>query len=132
MSGRRGPDPRNAAQRLSLAVAALVLALVVGLVVVEAVGSDEPATPVAHVGEVRAAAGRYYLSVEVVNEGDISAAEVQVTAELVVPGEPEPETGDQTVDFLAGHETRHLVFAFDHDPADGEVSAVVTGFADPH
>ena len=131
MSGRDGSRPRNLAQWVSFAVASLVLAVVVGLVVVEAAGPNEPPTPVVHVGEVREAAGRWFASVEVVNEGDLTAAEVQVEAELVVDGEP-PEGGDQTLDFLAGHETRHLVFAFDHDPADGELTVVVTGFSDPH
>lgn len=131
MTGRAGRGERNRAQWVSFAVAALVLGLVVGLVVREAVGPNQPPTPVAHVDSVRATEGRWFVSVEVVNEGDLTAAEVQVEAELVVAGEA-PEGGDQTIDFLPGHETRHLVFAFDHDPADGEVSVVVTGFSDPH
>ena len=58
-----------------------------------------------------------------------TAANVQVLAELIIDGDE--LTGDQTIDFLSGGEDQHLSFIFDEDPASGELSVVVTGFAIP-
>lgn len=62
-------------------------------------------------------------------EGQSTAANVQVAAELVI--EDETLAGDQTIDFLSGGETQHLSFVFDSDPATGDLSVAVTGYAVP-
>lgn len=107
-----------------------MLALLVGLIVVQLFDDPEPAAPVAEVdGEPRLVGGLHHVDVVVTNEGDETAAEVQVTAELVQDGQT--TTGDQTVDFLAGGEEVDLVFVFSDDPADGSLSVEVSGFAVP-
>lgn len=125
-----GGKGRTVTEWTTLAVSALVLLLVIGAVVLELRGEREPATPVATVvGEPERRADRWFVEVEVVNRGDETAAEVQVTASLAVEGEV--AEADQVVDFLAGGATEHLTFAFDRDPAEGELSVQVAGFADP-
>ena len=66
---------------------------------------------------------------EVLTEGDKTAANVQVRAELTIDGET--IDGDQTIDFLSGGEDRALVFVFEQDPANGDVQVLVTSFAKP-
>ena len=65
----------------------------------------------------------------VTNDGDATAADVQVTAELVVDGTT--TTADQVIDFLPGGAEEELVFVFDDDPDAGELTVVVSGFSVP-
>jgi uncharacterized protein (TIGR02588 family) len=43
----------------------------------------------------------------------------------------EETAADQTIDFLAGGAEQDLVFVFEDDPADGELTIEVTSFAAP-
>lgn len=127
MSSRRS---RTSAEWATFAVSCAVLLTLVALIVVQASHDRNEAAPVARrSGQVRAEAGQYFVPVEVTNEGDTTAANVQVRATLVVDGEE--SEGDQTIDFLAGHETENLVFSFEDAPADGELTVTVTGFSVP-
>ena len=127
---RRTDDRRTPAEWTTLVVSALVLLGVVLAVVLELGKDRAPAAPVAElVGQPEERAGRWFVEVEVTNDGDETAAEVQVTASLDVDGEV--AEADQTIDFLAGGASEALVFAFDDDPAEGELSVEVAGFADP-
>jgi uncharacterized protein (TIGR02588 family) len=122
--------PRTAAEWVTFATACLVLAAIVALVASEMAGPDEPPAPVASsTGEVREVGGRFFVPVEVVNTGDATAANVQVTAELTVGSAT--SSGDQTIDFLGGDERVEVVFAFDDDPAGGELSVRVSGYSVP-
>jgi uncharacterized protein (TIGR02588 family) len=124
-------SPRTAAEWTALVVSSLVLAAVIGLILVQMRGSTDPAAPVAVVADdVRQVGDRHHVDVTVTNEGDETAANVQVSAELTVDGEV-VTTADQTIDFLAGAEEDDLVFVFDDDPADGELTVAVTGFERP-
>lgn len=123
------PD-RTAAEWVTFAVSCTILLVVVALVVVQLVGEHDPAAPEAHrVGPVRVVDGQHVVEVAVTNEGDATAANVQVTASLVIDGET--TEGDQTIDFLAGGETEDLVFVFDDPPADGELTVAVSGYGVP-
>jgi uncharacterized protein (TIGR02588 family) len=121
---------RTTAEWVTFAISCAVLLVVLALVVVQLVGEHDPAAPEAHrVGPVRVVAGQHFVEVAVTNEGDATAANVQVNASLVIDGET--TEGDQTIDFLAGGETEDLVFVFDDDPADGELTVAVSGFGVP-
>ncbi|MCU1371383.1 MAG: hypothetical protein JWO77_2577 [Ilumatobacteraceae bacterium] len=123
-------DPRTGAEWVTLAVSCAVLALVVGLIAVQFRGGRSDAAPRAEVvGQERTVGGQHFVTVEVENTGDATAANVQITADLVIDGET--TSGDQTVDFLAGHETERMVFVFDDPPSDGALTVAVTGFAVP-
>jgi uncharacterized protein (TIGR02588 family) len=127
MSGR---DARTAAEWTSFAVSLVVLAVVVGLIGVQMLGSHDPAAPVAEQSDaVRVEGGQFFVPVEVTNHGDATAENVQVSAELTIDGET--TDGDQTVDFLSGGEAMQVEFAFDDDPGDGELVVRVTGYSVP-
>ncbi|MDQ2649407.1 MAG: TIGR02588 family protein [Actinomycetota bacterium] len=126
MSERR---PLNPAERFTLACSCLVLAVLIGLIAIQLTASHEPAAPVATIERVERVGELHHVEVSVSNDGDDTAANVQVAAELTVDGET--SEGDQTIDFLAGGSTEDLVFVFEDDPADGEVTVAVSGFSVP-
>jgi uncharacterized protein (TIGR02588 family) len=127
--GRAVREPRSTAEWWSFSISLAVLAVIVALLVVQAVEGGSPAEPVASVSSVTAAAGSFHVAVEVVNEGGRAAAEVQVSATLVVDGQE--ATGDQVVDFLGADERASLMFVFTDDPDAGELTVDVTSFAVP-
>ena len=106
-----------------------VLAVVLALIVLQFPDSTAPAAPVAVTEGVRSADGQSYVDVLVTNEGDETAASVQVSASLEIDGET--TEGDQTIDFLAANEDVRLTFVFDDDPELGVLTIVVTGFTNP-
>jgi uncharacterized protein (TIGR02588 family) len=121
---------RGRAEWATFAAAAAVLLAVLALLTAQLFRTDEPAAPVAgRTGEVREAASRFFVDVDVTNEGDLTAADVQVLAELTIAGEV--VEGEQTVDFLAGGETARLVFSFDGDPRRGDLVVRVGGHSRP-
>jgi uncharacterized protein (TIGR02588 family) len=123
-------DPRTPAEWTALVGSSLILALVVGLIVAQMSGARSPAAPTVTVGEVRPVGDLHHVDVTVTNEGDESAANVQVSAELTIDGEV-VTTADQTIDFLSGDEEVDLVYVFEDDPADGDLAVAVTSFAEP-
>ena len=123
-------DGRTAAQWTTLVVSSLLLLLVVAVLAREVVRDRAPAAPVARVdGEARRLGDRFLIAVRVTNEGDDTAANVQVTASLDVDGEV--TEADQVIDFLGGGAEERLSFAFDDDPRDGELTVEVGSFAEP-
>ena len=122
---------RSPAEWVTFAACSIVLLVVVGVIVGQMRGPRDPAAPVAEVvGAPRHVGSQYQLDVTVTNEGDVTAANVQVNAELEIDGES-PTSADQTIDFLAGSEHQDLVFVFADDPAGGDVTVEVAGFAVP-
>lgn len=121
---------RSGPEWVTFGVAAGVLLLVVAALVGLAFRTSDPAAPAAkEPGPVRKVDGRYFVPVDIVNNGDEAAAEVQVSAELVVDGVT--TTGGQVIDFLGGGEMQSLTFAFGDDPAGGKLTIDVTAFAAP-
>jgi uncharacterized protein (TIGR02588 family) len=120
---------RSTAEWVTFAVALVVVSAVIGLIAVEIPGGKRAPAPVLSVGAVEERGGRFVVPVSVRNEGERTAAEVQVVASLTVDGD-EVE-GDQVVDFLSGGEVEELEFAFDDDPADGELDVRVAGYQLP-
>lgn len=123
--------PRSAAEWVTFAVTATVVAIVVGLLVAQALGRDDPPAPVATI-ETDSIVRRgewFHVPVELHNDGHRAAAGVQVVAELTDDGGV--ESSEQTVDVLGAGETVHLVFVFSADPAAGELRVAVGSFAEP-
>jgi uncharacterized protein (TIGR02588 family) len=122
--------PRSAAEWVTFVVSLLVLGVVVALIGVQHFAGQEPAAPAAEIaGPVREQGGHWYVPVEVTNHGDDTAENVQVLATLTIDGET--FEGDQTIDFLSGREVEEVAFAFDEDPADGELVVTVSGYVVP-
>lgn len=120
---------RTTAEWVTFAVAMAVLSIVVGLILVQVIGWGGRPAPVVHVEKVRAVGEQFHVDVLVTNDGDETAASVQVNATLETGGES--VTADQTIDFLAGDERNELVFVFQDDPGDGKLTVAVTGYAVP-
>ena len=129
-TAERSSAQRTTAEWVTFAISCAVLLVVVGLVVLDMAGSDDPPAPTAtQAGPVRTSDNHFFVPVEVVNVGDATAANVQVTAELVIG--TQSYSGDQTIDFLGGGERVELAFSFDEDPAQGELSIRVSSYAVP-
>ncbi len=121
---------RTRPEWVTFGISVLILAVVVGLLVVRAFHTDAAAAPIAdRPGAVKEINGQYFVPVEIVNRGDLAAAQVQVVAELTIGGNT--ISSDQVVDFLGGGETQGLTFVFADDPAEGDVTITVAGFAEP-
>jgi uncharacterized protein (TIGR02588 family) len=111
-------------------VSASILAVVVGVLAVLTFQTADPAAPAADPpGPVRQVGEQFFVPIDIVNHGDLGAAEVQVMAELTIDGTT--TSGDQVVDFLGSGERQELTFVFADDPADGELVVSVTGYAKP-
>jgi len=125
-----GEQRRNGAERTVFAVSAAILLAVVGLLVVDLVGTDDPAAPVATVSEPRRLGDAFIVPVEVRNDGDGTAFDVEVRATLTTDDAAADE-GTVVVAFLPGGDTEEVVFRFTTDPAEGELKVEVTSFAVP-
>lgn len=121
---------RSVAEWASFAASCVVLAIVVALLTLEMRGAEAPAAPVAEwAGAPIEQPDGFHVPVEVRNDGDQAAADVQVIATLTIDGED--TEGELTVDFLAGGATDELVFVFPEDPGDGELELRVASFSSP-
>lgn len=124
-----GRGPRTGAEWVTFTIACAIL-VALGAVIVARTGDDAPAEPIAaQAGPIIRSAAGYEVPVEVRNTGGLTAAEVQVRAELTI--DDEVTESDQVVDFLAGDDTADLTFVFEDDPADGELVVEVTGYSTP-
>jgi uncharacterized protein (TIGR02588 family) len=122
--GRQAAWPESAAEWVSVAISALLLAGVSAMIL--AFWSGAPATGArfrVERGEAWQDAGRFYVPVAVVNDGDKAAASVVVEGAL---GEERPST---TIEFLAPDERVRLVLSFGADPAAATVA--VASYQDP-
>lgn len=127
MSERRR---RTAPEWITFGVCCAVVLAVVALLGSQLFAGEEPAAPVAQQrGAIRQSAGTWYVPVDVTNEGDLTAADVQVVAELTIGGQV--TDGEQIVAFLGGRETERLVFAFEDDPTTGQLEVRVGSYAQP-
>ena len=127
---RLGRVARSRPEWIIFGVSAAILAVVVGVLVVLAFRTADPANPAADAPlPTEEVDGQFRVPVDIVNHGDLAAAEVQVVAELTIGDTT--TTGDQVVDFLGGGESQRLTFVFADNPADGELVITVTGYAEP-
>lgn len=125
--------PRSLAEQTTFGIAALILAVLVGLVLY--IWSDEqkqqpPDITISSQGTVREASGQFYVPFEIENIGGGTAESVQVIAELRINGEVE-ESGEQQIDFLSGGETEEGAFVFSRNPQEGELVLRVASYKLP-
>lgn len=123
---------RSLAEWVSFAIAATIIASVIGLVgYIWATGDTQPPVLDAEITpEVREAGGQFYIPFSVTNSGGGTADSVQVIAELRVNGEV-VETGEQQFDFLSGGEKAEGAFVFRRNPAQGDLSLRVASYRLP-
>lgn len=111
------------AEWISFAIAALIVAVLIGLILLVWVTQDDepPILAVTPQTEaVRQARGFYYVPFTVTNEGGGTVESVQVIGELLINGEVE-ESGEQQIDFLSSGEKEEGAFIFSRDPEQGEL-----------
>lgn len=126
---RHAPE-RTPVEWVTFAVACTILAVVAVLVGLRLGDDQRPARPTAVVdGPARPVPGGHEITVEVRNHGERTAQDIQVRAELTIHGDTAEI--DQQVMFLAGDEAEDLRFVFEDDPAQGELTIRVTGYATP-
>ncbi|MEO7270018.1 MAG: hypothetical protein ABIW49_12510 [Knoellia sp.] len=129
MSGSQSRKGRTSAEWTTFIGSCLILAVVSALVLSQLVGTHGPAAPRASIGSVTIVGDQHHVHVEVNNAGDETAANVQVSMEFVVDGEP--SEADQVIDFLAGGEKAQLVFILDDPVTEGELTVDITGYTVP-
>ena len=129
-TGEQEREGRTGPEWVAFAVSCAVIGVVVALIVLQMFETQKPAAPVAQVEAVQQIGASHHVRIAVTNEGTTTAANVQVSAELEIDGAVVGE-GDQSIDFLAGDETEELVFIFEDDPADGELTISVGGYSVP-
>ncbi len=121
---REGKEKRTTAEWISLFVSvAIVLVLVGGLVYqIFARGNRPPVIEVKPlIEEVRQEGDSYYLPLDITNNGDRTAENVEVMLSLDT-GEGEPETMQFQVQFLDGGETENQTVVFQNNPTEGELT----------
>lgn len=136
--GQSGADAGDAAaqppSRLEWIVAALGLLLVasaLGLLLYEAVtGDGGPPDLSVTVRDTLTMDDHYLVRVALRNEGDATAAEVQVEGELLRDGEA-TETSAITIDFVPAQSQRQAGLIFRLDPAAHELRLRVLGYSEP-
>jgi len=126
-SDERNIRAERVALGISLAVVLAVLAGIGSLMLDRGPGELRFTLTMA---DVTAAGDEHHVRVRVRNDGPRTAENVQVVAELRLPGQ-EPSEGEQTVQFLAGGAEEELVFVFADDPADGELTLRVASYTLP-
>ncbi|MGQ1797044.1 hypothetical protein ACT4S5_07915 [Kocuria oceani] len=121
---------RTIAEWVTFAVAALILAGVIAVIGADAVDTRRPPVFTTTVATTTERNGAHYITVEVHNEGDTTASDVKVNAQLRQNGST-VEQATQTLGFLAGQERRLLTFVFAHDPRQAQLQTGVSAFQVP-
>jgi uncharacterized protein (TIGR02588 family) len=124
---------RSVAEWTTLAIGVVLILVVVGLVTFLYASGDDRQPVVEAVAldrEIRHEEGAYYLLIAVTNQGDRTAEDVVIQAELST-GAGAPEVTEFTIDFLAGGETTVGTTVFTTDPSAGELTVGVTSFRSP-
>ena len=125
-------DPeRRRVERITLAISILVLQLLVGLLIYQAVVLEEgpPVIAVeAHFEDLRREGNSYYLPVTIANQGQQTAEAVRVLFRLLPPpgAAAEPEVVEFVVAFLPGGGAVDGAVAFQRPPTPETVRYVVS------
>ncbi len=120
--------------RLEWAVALAGLVVVLGaagyMIAYAMTGAKGP--PILQIAQVSVTpmGDRYALRFEARNDGDSTAAGVQVAAELTA-GEAVVERVEVTIDYLPRGSRREGAFVFSHDPQAYEVELRIEGYSAP-
>ncbi len=130
MPTRKRPRPIPA-EWITFAIAALIVAALVGLVVFSWLmqGDQPPVIAIQPSSEIRVEAGQFYVPFTVTNTGGATAESVQIIGELRL--NERIETGEQQIDFLSKGEQGEGAFVFSRDPRQGDLSLRVASYKLP-
>ncbi len=127
------PEKQSTAERITMGISIAILAAVIGLASWSsfATGDSPPLIEVdVHMEDMRETNSGFYVPITITNNGGFTAQNATVTGELVTD-EPEPETAEVTIDFLAGGESETAGLVFSTDPNEGELTVAPTSYLDP-
>lgn len=133
---KRQPRPnrplRVHAECVTLALASLIVAVLIGLVLFVWVTQDDspPVIQIKREAEIRQELQQYYVPFIVTNAGGGTAESVQVIGELRLNGEV-AEMGEQQIDFLSSGEEVEGAFVFDQNPERGDLTIRVGSYKLP-
>ena len=114
---------RDLAEWVSLGIASLLVLAVIGLVVTLWITeTDSPAEFTLEAGEVREADSLYYLHVTLTNEGDQTAAQVQV--EGTVGRGASQDSPATAADFVPAQSEADVTLVFTQHPSDVDLRVV--------
>lgn len=113
------------------ALGALLFVAILGIVVWHGLTDKGRAPSIrVEVTSVELVAGGYVARFEARNDGDMTAAELRIVAELSAGSAP-PEAHEVTLDFLPPRSTRQGGFFFERDPRIGSLKMHADGYTDP-
>lgn len=121
------------AEKVTMVISIAILAAVLGLAswASFATGDSPPVIDVqVNLEEMRETDAGFYVPITITNTGGLTAQNAMVTGELVTD-EPEPETAEVTIDFLAGGESEQAELVFSTNPNEGELTVNPTSHLQP-
>jgi len=129
VTGRR---PLAGPERITFAISVAILLALVGSIAWLGIQPRTEATITVEVsGDRRTVGPQTYVTVRVANAGDETAEAVQVMAKVTDPAGEVVAEGEQTVDFLSGHEDEDLVFVFEGAAPETEIELRVASYLVP-
>jgi uncharacterized protein (TIGR02588 family) len=128
-SEHREERARSLAEWVTLICSVAILAgmfLVVTYLYIVGNGDPIRISTMARLDLVRESDETFYVPIDVFNEGDSTAGNVQIQAELVIGDET--ETSEFSLLTLAANDTETGIIAFTHDPREGEFTVRVASY----
>ena len=122
-------EVRSIAEWVTLIVSVAVLAGMFAIVTyLYVAGDDDPVIirTEAELNQIRVSQEAFYLPVSVFNDGDATAGDVQIQAELKI-GE-NSETSAFSITTLASNDSETGIVAFSGDPSEGELTVRVVSY----
>jgi uncharacterized protein (TIGR02588 family) len=120
---------RSLAEWVTLVCSVAILAgmfLVVTYLYVVGNGDPIKISTNARLDQVRVSDEAFYVPVDVFNEGDTTAGNVQIQAELTIGDET--ESSEFSLPTLAANDTETGIIAFSRDPREGEFTVRVASY----
>ena len=127
-TSRRLRGPRKFAEWVSLALSAVIIVILAGYLLFEAVTGSGPIVPAearVRLDQISHAGERYVVPVEVSNRGERTMRDAKVEVTHRTAQQMPSETQDFTIDYLAERSSQTVYLYFDRDPAQLDVRATV-------
>lgn len=132
MAANSKPKRYPLAEWASAAAGLIIIAIMVGLLAMEAIrdrGGVPPILAVKPVGLVSSSGG-YVVEIEVSNRAHATAASVQIEG-ILKQGEADVATSNASLAYVPGGSHRRAALVFSRDPRDYRLELRVTGFERP-
>ena len=121
---------KNTLEWIVFAASAVLIAGVIGVLVYATVSSEgRPPSLSITPGTAQPTAGGFAVPLEVRNEGDRTAEDVQIEVTLAIG--PDTERSTAVLPFVPHRSHRRAWVTFENDPARGTVLARVVGYREP-